>query len=546
MQKVTRKLAALLAVLVLAVGALFTATPAFAAGNGQLTVTSTDVGFKEKDVTIYKMFSATPSTDGTSAGYVLDANWNDFFVEHSGEWGLGISSSSTDKEISDAAYKYVSELGNGDDKAVTEFAVEARAWAVTDTNAQDMEKLTQTSSATLPYTATFTNLGLGYYVVSPEAGSTDPDEVESRGTDAMLVNVLDANATIEMKSVYPTVEKTVNDENHASAQVGKELQFTLTATVPDMTGFAGYKFAFTDTLSSGLTFKQVDSFTVGNTTLTKSDVDTTPNSYTQTVAGQDLRFEINNAFDLFKNMSGKTITLKYTATVNDNAVILDQDNPNSAKVEYSTNPDGTGDGESEPSIVHTYTFGFDMEKIDGETGTPLAGAVFELHADNSGAPAGTPISLVEESTNKYRPATDDDLSPDTTVTTPQNGVISFVGLAEGTYWLVETDTPDGYNLASPIKVVISAAYETDGTLDEWSVSVNDGQPIKPTQDTSGTGIIGVAAPKFQVENNKGTLLPGTGGMGTVIFTVVGVAAIAGGTVWYVNRRRATANGEHTA
>ena len=542
MHKVRSRLAALLAVLVLAVGVLFTATPAFAAGSGQLTVTSTDVGFKGKDVTIYKMFSATPSDDGTSAGYVLDTNWNNFFIEHSDDWSLDIDGGSTDQEISDAAYNYVSKLGVDNVKNVTEFAATARTWATTGTNAQNMVKATVTSGDTSPYTATFTDLDLGYYVVSPEAGSTDPDETESRGTDAMLVNVMDANATIVMKSVYPTVEKKVDGSNHASAQVGDKLQFTLTATVPDMTGFTAYYFAFTDTLSAGLTFDQVDSFTVGDTPLTRDDTAALQNSYKQAVTGQSLKFEINNACDLFQNMSGKKITLKYTVTINDEAIQIDADNPNSAKVEYSTNPDGSGNGESEPSIVHTYTFGFNMKKVDGETTAALPGATFELHADNNGAPADTAITLVKDG-ESYRPATDDDVSGQVAqVTTPDTGIISFVGLEEGTYWLVETDTPDGYNLASPTKVVITATYNTDGTLNKWFVTVNNGQPLEHIPNAGASS----AAPEITIENNKGILLPGTGGMGTVIFTIVGVAVIAGGAIWYVSRRRATSDGAHTA
>ena len=549
MHSIKKKLVVVLTIAALVVSALATALPAYAAGSGQLTVTSTDVGFKGKEVTIYKMFSATPSADGTSAGYVLDTNWKDFFIEHSDEWSLGIDGESTDQEISNAAYKYVSELGKDNDKAVTTFAVTARAWATTGTHAQNMIKDTQTSGNTSPYTARFTNLDLGYYVVSPEAGSTDPDGTESRGTDAMLVNVMDANATIAMKSVYPTVEKTVNGEHHASAQVGDEVQFTLTATVPDMTGFTDYNFAFTDKLSDGLTFKRVDSFTVGATTLTQDDTAVQQNSYKQTVTGQSLKFEINNAYTLFKNMSGKTITLKYTVTINSNAIHINIDNSNEAKVEYSTNPDGTGSGESEPSIVHTYTFGFDMKKVDGSTQAALPGATFELRADNNGAPADTAITLVKDGEG-YRPATAaDDSGTVTSVTTQDAGIISFVGLKEGTYWLVETAAPGGYNLASPIKIVIDAEYKEDGTINSWTVTADEGAPASPTQDTSqGTGIIAWKAPQITVENNKGTLLPGTGGMGTVIFTVVGVAVVAGGAIWMVqrNRRNAASNGSHMA
>ena len=108
--------------------------------------------------------------------------------------------------------------------------------------------------------------------------------------------------------------------------------------------------------------------------------------------------------------------------------------------------------------------------------------------------------------------------------TNARGKLQFVGLKEGTYQLVETVAPDGYNkLADPIKVVITASYHDDGTLNEWKADFEGGSAQNGTH-------------QIQVQNNKGALLPETGGMGTVIFTVAGVVIIAGGIAWKRSRR----------
>ena len=146
--------------------------------------------------------------------------------------------------LSDAAYTYVKGLGENNAQAVSDFAKKAAAWAEKNSIIG-----TTSSGATGPtgdpatYTAQVTNLAYGYYLVIPQTGSTPSTEApyKGRGTDAMLVNVNSAEgASQALKSVYPTLTKQVENESgadstpgdHASAQVGDTLTFTLTSTIP--------------------------------------------------------------------------------------------------------------------------------------------------------------------------------------------------------------------------------------------------------------------------------------------------------------------------
>ena len=179
---------------------------------------------------------------------------------------------------------------------------------------------------------------------------------------------------------------------------------------------------------------------------------------------------------------------------------------------YSNGPTVNDLYASAEVFTHQYTFNFDLEKTDGTN--PLAGATFQLKDAK-----GNVISLVATgSSNTYRPAVGDETaSAVTEVTTPADGTIHFVDLGEGSYTLTETKAPEGYNEAADTTVTIAAEYNTDGTLQSWSVN-NNGQNA------------------VEIVNNAGILLPGTGGMGTVVFTVAGVVAIVGGTAWMMTRR----------
>lgn len=523
MQATARKAVALFVAAMMALAMAFVIAPskAFAATTGNLTITSQSAEFKNKEVKIWKMFDMTVSGAGTSQesyGYAINPAWKAFFIEKSNEWSLGLTQNSTNEEVSAAAYKYINGLGADNAADVTAFAKVARDWAVAKSLQADG---TQNASADAPYTATFSNLEYGYYVVSPAAGSTSVD----RKTDAMLIPVKDDKATIALKSEYPTGEKTVGDNDKINAEIGKVLTFTLKAKVPDVSEFDKYQFAFKDTLSKGLTFVAFDSVTINDVNLeTPRDYTATnqqPNEKGETEIRVDLGAHNGTIYDaknLFNDKAGQEIVVTYRAYINADAIV-GQAIPNNATVDYSTNPDGTGDGHSTPDVTHQYDFGFKLKKTDDtKQKNPLAGAVFELRH----AAAGDPIKLVMKSDGVYRLAlaSDPENQQVTKVTTGDTGIVQFEGLAVGDYYLVETVAPEGYNkLAKPIKITITDTT-TDGTNPTWQIKVNDAQDV---QDGSSDNL-----PEVAVENNKGTLLPETGGMGTIIFTLVGAAAIGYG------------------
>ena len=528
MKKVFAAAAAIATVFGLAATTVATAN---AADNATLTVSTTDAKFAGKTVNAYKMFSATVSGDGKAVSYTLTDEWKPFFKDSTASGLTG--NDVTDANVSDKAYDYVSKL-TGKDLAA--FATKASNWAQTKANniTADATATVSADASNGKYTATFTGLGYGYYVVAVPGATL----ANAKSQYATLVSVHSTKVDADIKGDLPTVDKKVQvdgtGKDATDAKIGDTLTFTLTSTIPDMSAYNTYTFNFKDTLSKGLTFGQVKSVKVENVTLTENTdyTVTTPtasNNNTLTVAMKDFKTKQ-------QANAGKKITVTYTATLNENAVVGGAGNVNSAKIQYSNNPSTNGTGESEPSKVRVFTYGFTVDKYTGDqytdAATRLAGAEFTLaHKD------GSAISFVQVSAGSatanavYRVAKAGETGT-TTITTPANGKVVFEGLKNGEYTLTETKAPAGYNkLASAIGVKVNGQNNgTDTTNATVTITYNNDNGNDYNQ-TASNGVI-------PVQNKSGAILPGTGGMGTIAFTVIGVLVIALGVAWTLKRKNA--------
>ena len=535
MKKVFAAAAAIATVFGLAATTVATAN---AADGATLTVSTADAKFVGKTVNAYKMFSATVGGEGANkaVSYTLTDTWKPFFMDSTAS-GLN---GATDANVNDKANEYVSELA-GDN--LVAFATKASNWAQTQAKNITADKTATVSAGATNgnYTATFTGLDYGYYVVAVPGATL----ANTSGQYATLVSVDSTNVNANIKGSLPTVDKKVqvngNGADTADAKIGDTLTFTLTSTIPDMSAYDTYTFNFKDTLSKGLTYGDITSVTVeGVDAPLVKDTDYTVTT-TPAAAGNTL---LTVGMTDFKNKqqtnAGKKITVTYTATLNQNAVVGGPGNVNSATNQYSNDPSSTGTGESEPDKVRVFTYGFTVDKYTGDNykdaATRLAGAEFTLTAKGD----TSAIKFVQVNAGSatedavYRVAkAGETAGTTTTITTPANGKVVFQGLKNGEYTLTETKAPAGYNkLASAIGVKVNGSNDgTDTTNATVNITYNNDNNDTTYDQTASNGVI-------PVQNKSGAILPGTGGMGTIAFTVIGVLVIALGVAWTLKRKNA--------
>lgn len=539
--KFTKRIATLLMALAMM---LCLTVPAFAAepaAQAKLIVSGAQL--KDKTVHATKMFTASwvdSNNDGKidakdKLSYTLDTAWEGLF------WANGISTGTecpvgsinvTSQEgatLNEKALAYVSSLKDeGETKTLVEFAATAAKYKTTN-NIED----TAAKKAENDDSVTFDQLTPGYYLVQPDKGSTSA----TRKTDAMLVNVpSDKAATLQLKSEYPSVEKKVDtDKTESNAQIGQKVNFTLTSKVPDMSEFDTYYFAFKDTMSKGLTFdKDSVEVTIGGTKLEANaiKVESTPDA---TTGATNITIEILNmkTDGTAKYTAGADIKVTYSATLNKDAVVGNTGNTNSAKVEYQNGPNQEDHGTSNPSITTTRTYPVKVQKHafeNNDQNSFLAGAKFALSTSET-VPTFTKAedgsyTLDTSDTNvirlvgseaTYRVAEKDETDAVTYFTTVGTSATTINGLKAGVYYLHEIEAPEGYNkLTAPVKVTITETTGNDGKV--TGVTYKVGETDQSTNDT------------VKVENKTGSMLPSTGGMGTIGLTALGVGVVALGVL----------------
>lgn len=344
----------------------------------------------------------------------------------------------------------------------------------------------------------------------------------------------------EVQDGHSTDEKWVDETDY---NFGDTIPYKVTVKVPANIGELK-EFILTDTPVGLKDDVSTIAIKCGTTTLVKD------NDYTVSESGAGFVITFDTTQNGVKATAGQEIVITYDAKLTADAnQVVDLDNPNTVKLEYSNKivPDGEPDpGRKE---IHdgavVYSFAIKIDKVDDE-GEPLGGVEFDLYreveSNVTGAQKGNTIEGAGLDADKYYVK----VNTNGKLTTDANGNITQTGLANGNYWLVETKTATGYNLLkAPVEIVLNYEYETKWTeekeFDSNGVLIKqeykevtikkDGSTVTGTQDLSAGTLLET------VVNKHGFELPTTGGMGTFLFTFVGVAMMAAAVILFFTSKK---------
>ena len=376
-------------------------------------------------------------------------------------------------------------------------------------------------------------------------------EFKVEGNDVTYAENTGTNITIPVTNDKPDMTKEVKNgsewKHDADYSVGDKVPYRITVSVPANIAKLK-KFALTDTptnLKDDVTSVKVTDKT-GKTTI--------PATATATADGNG--FIIDFAPADLTTYAGQNIIVTYNAELLSTAVTTTAGNPNTATLEYSNKILPDTDDESNPNkpgepktdkITDTavvYTFQIQIEKKSEKAdGTPLADVEFDLYKAVDAGTAG--VATADEvkkagldSSKAWKKINETSLKTNT------EGKVSQSGLKNGEYYLVETKTNEKYNLLkAPVKVTLNIAYTTttkaEYNIDETGKTTLVKHEVEKTEFKNA----GVASDGIQIQtviNKKGFTLPLTGGMGTVLFSVIGLALVLAGVVVITASRKKTA------
>ncbi len=490
---------------ILAIAMIFAlALPAFAADTYTITINKETSGHRYE---AYQIFTGDVST-----------NEEGKLVLSSIKWGSGVN---TDGQVA---------LGNAQDKADTITSV-AKAEAFADEVAQ---YLTSTK-ATATYVEAdkcykITDLAPGYYLIKDEDGS----QTGTEGYTAFILKVV-GDAVATPKDGETTFEKKVDDKNdsnyteseiewHDSADhdIGDLVDFKLeTVIAENYDEYDEYYLALHDTEDNGLTFQ--------------------PGSVKVTVDGKPVTsgFEVvypaadGHTFDVIftdtkliaEVKANSKIVVTYKSRLNEECLLGSQGNVNKAYAEFSNSPDDEQRGRSEEDTVIVFTYKVTVNKKDKDL-KPLPGATFTLEkfvADETGAFENNGLK------GNWVALSTVETTPETTFT--------FRGLDDGYYRLTETEAPEGYNAIDPVVFQVTATHDI-----LWETQ-NQTDVLTGLTGNKVTGDIELVIDKIagnigtDVINEKGIVLPETGGIGTTIFYIVGALLVVGAAIVLITKKR---------
>lgn len=555
MNKVLKGLVAVAATAAMAVAGFAGASTAMAAeGDVTITIGSETTPASVGDVYAgYRLFDETEATVGekTNVAYQKRTNWNHY--DKVAEAIKDVDSSATltaNSKVDD----FVAAIGKFDSTKTKRFAENLYKSLKKDGVAADA------NSAAVAAGAFSTTLSgpQGYYLIVQTTAANDAGKTMS----AVIVNTAgQAGVTVSPKKDTVTVSKKVqenmdgvnnpaSEDNWGTAadyNIDDYVKFQLTGSLPtDYADYTSYEYTFHDTADQGLTFVNDTTHPVkvyavndNNKVELKQDTLTGYQVLTSDINGET--FNVKFA-DLKKAQAEKTedtvnitsstqIVVEYYAQLNENAVLGSNGNQNKVYLQFSNNKYGEGTGKTEEHKVTVFTFKLEVTKY-GKTDSDkeaLNGAGFTLYKATKVNPADSDYAKVGDE-----------------VQHTNGNVFDFTGLDSGYYKIVETTTPKGYNTIDPITFTVTATYNSadePGTLTDLTVTDVKVGGVASAEQTftvnRGTGEAGTAQIKTDVVDIPGSKLPSTGGMGTVLLYVAGIAVfvLAGATLVMALRRR---------
>ncbi|MCE5343070.1 MAG: SpaH/EbpB family LPXTG-anchored major pilin [Eubacteriales bacterium] len=549
-KKMTGILLALILVCAMTVSAL--------AANGTITINTSSDGTSPAGRTFkaYSILNVTLAVDNTPV-YTVPDSMKSFYASY---FSLNFTGK-TQAWIDNAVITRIAALSASQMESFAEAAlIAAKAAGITPVT---IDSSTGYANVSVPY---------GYYIIEDTSTGTEDHRVS-----AVMLDTTNPSAVISLKADTPNLDKvivaTTGDVDTTEAAIGDMVNYKITTKVPDMTGYTKYAFNVADTMGVGLTFDTASVVVkVNGVTLTANAVGSSTGYHVLTgAAAAPCTFKvIFHNFIQYKAQAGNSIVVTYSAMINSDATIGKTGNANHGKLIYSNDPTHEGEGgdiptvygETPEQITKTYVTGISLKKFNADKTQLLAGAVFTLEgtalndvavigdvftADMTGSyyklkdntytttvPTVDTADKYDSTTQLYKKETKISVTQDSSVVTitgtvSADGTLNFDGLKSGTYTLTEVVAPSGYNLlAAPISIVITCdlplTISTGNEVCTWHVS----SPSSVTED----GMI-----YLEVTNAKGTVLPSTGGIGTTIFTIAGLALMAGAALLLVMRRK---------
>lgn len=476
------------------------------------TITIQD-GNEKAEYQAYRLLDATTS-DGSSGekvihySYTLNESYNEILKT--------VTKKTNEKEI----VQYISGLT--ETAAIRKFA-------------DDVYKEIQKAGIQADYSSknrVFTNTDQGYYLIAEKNTDQKPDEYSL----VMLDTLGQTNLTIDTKKSTLTSEKKVRETNDSKPQttdwqdgadydIGDLVPFQLNGTVSDyIDQYQTYYYAFHDQMEDGLTFDESSVVVkIGDQTVDASCYDIKTAEFkddcTFEVVFTDLKQVESNGQPILQ-LAGQRVTVEFEARLNEKAVIGSGGNSNKFQLEFSNNPyDKNEKGKTPWDKVIVFTYQLTANKVD-KNGEPLSGAGFTLYKWNG---ADKKYEIVKE------------INGSNTVK------FEFKGVDAGTYKLVETTVPDGYNKAEDLIFIIEAVYDVAKAEPKFtSLAIKDenGKSISAGENSVFTVNVETGTAATSIVNHSGSELPSTGGIGQILVYVIGGIAVAGAGVLLIAKRRA--------